>query len=72
MGYHFKDYNPDQFFLLPPSLDEWLPTVHRLFLFGLNRHHNGTLGKPTIKITFYEAPALPFYLSLKIKTVHLK
>ena len=28
MGYNFKEYNPKQSFLLPPSLDDWLPKNH--------------------------------------------
>ena len=28
MGYNFRAYDPDQLFLLPPSLDEWLPKDH--------------------------------------------
>ena len=28
MSYNFRDYNPKQNFLLPPSLDEWLPENH--------------------------------------------
>src|SRR3989338_6954006 len=28
MGYNFRTYDPDQLFLLSPSLDEWLPEKH--------------------------------------------
>lgn len=28
MSGHYKTYDPDQFFLLPPSLREWLPEGH--------------------------------------------
>ena len=28
MAYNFRDYNPKQSFLLPPSLDDWLPENH--------------------------------------------
>ncbi len=28
MHYNFKNYNPKQILLLPPSLDEWLPQNH--------------------------------------------
>jgi len=28
MGYNFKEYNPHQLLLLPPSLDDWLPQEH--------------------------------------------
>jgi len=28
MGYNFRKYSPEQKFLLPPSLDEWLPKDH--------------------------------------------
>jgi len=28
MGYNFRDYDTDQLFLLPPSLDDWLPKDH--------------------------------------------
>lgn len=28
MSGRFKEYNPDQIFLLPPSLKEWLPEDH--------------------------------------------
>ena len=28
MSGHYKDYDPDQLFLLPPSLKEWLPEGH--------------------------------------------
>ncbi len=28
MGYNFRTYEPDQLFLLSPSLDEWLPKDH--------------------------------------------
>ncbi len=28
MGYNFKDYNPIQLLLLPPSLDDWLERNH--------------------------------------------
>lgn len=28
MGYNFRAYDPDQLFLLSPSLDEWLPKDH--------------------------------------------
>ena len=28
MGGHYKTYDPDQLFLLPPSLREWLPESH--------------------------------------------
>jgi len=28
MAYNFRDYNPNQILLLPPSLDDWLPLKH--------------------------------------------
>ncbi len=28
MGYNFRNYDTDQLFLLPPSLDDWLPENH--------------------------------------------
>ncbi len=28
MGYNFRDYNPNQLFLLAPNLDDWLPQEH--------------------------------------------
>jgi transposase len=28
MNYNFKSYNPNQPYLLPPSLDNWLPQDH--------------------------------------------
>lgn len=28
MRYNFKNYNPKQILLRPPSLDEWLPKNH--------------------------------------------
>lgn len=28
MAYNFRDYNPHQLLLLPPSLDDWLPQQH--------------------------------------------
>jgi hypothetical protein len=28
----FRDWNPDQPFLLPPSLQEWLPEDHPVYL----------------------------------------
>jgi transposase len=28
MNYNFKSYNPKQPYLLPPSLDDWLPQDH--------------------------------------------
>lgn len=31
MSRRFRDYNPDQMFLLPPSLKEWLPADHLVY-----------------------------------------
>ncbi|PXF55582.1 MAG: hypothetical protein C4B57_02895 [Deltaproteobacteria bacterium] len=28
MNYNFRSYNPEQPYLLPPSLDDWLPQDH--------------------------------------------
>lgn len=28
MSTHFRDYNPDQWYLLPPDIREWLPEDH--------------------------------------------
>ena len=28
MNYNFRSYNPNQLYLLPPSLDDWLPQDH--------------------------------------------
>jgi transposase len=28
MAKHYREYEPDQMFLLPPSLREWLPEDH--------------------------------------------
>jgi len=31
MSRQFTEYNPDQMFLLPPSLREWLPEDHLVY-----------------------------------------
>ena len=51
---HFREYNPDQLFLLPPSMQEWLPeddlayfimdVVNDLDLSAIYDDYNGTAG----------------------------
>ena len=34
MSTTFRPYQPDQYFLLPPSMREWLPPDHLIYFIG--------------------------------------